>query len=190
MSLFGFTSCFKRKEMKHRYDAKISEAFSNLDSVSSFYSLRARSIDGKDVLFEQFKGKKIIILNVASNCGYTPQYSLWEKFYHENSEKVVVLGFPCNQFLGQEPGTSEEIQSFCQKNYGVSFPLFEKVNVKGKEQSIIYQWLTDKSKNGWNAQKPTWNFCKYLINERGELMEFFASAIKPDDEAFLNALNK
>ncbi len=190
MTILSLTNCFKRKDIKHRTDIIKSEFNVESKAQSTFYTLTAKSIDGAEVAFSQFKGKKVIILNVASNCGYTPQYAHWEKFYNENKDKVVVLGFPCNQFLGQEPGSNEEIQSFCQKNYGVTFQLFDKIDVKGKDQSEIYQWLTDKSKNGWNTQEPSWNFCKYLINEQGELMEFFASAIKPDDKAFIIAVSK
>ena len=156
----------------------------------SFFELSANSLAGEPVSLEQYRGKKIIVLNVASKCGYTPQYADWEKFYTENKEQVVVLGFPCNDFLGQEPGSAEEIAEFCQKNYGVSFPLFEKVQVKGDNKSPVYQWLTDPARNGWNSQEPSWNFCKYLINEKGELTHFFASKVKPDTAEFLAALGE
>ncbi|MEY4906250.1 MAG: hypothetical protein RLZZ292_4065, partial [Bacteroidota bacterium] len=138
--------------------------------------------------FSQYKGKKVIVLNVASKCGYTPQYADWEKYYNENKEKVVVLGFPANDFMSQEPGSSSEIAEFCQKNYGVSFPMFEKVTVKGKEKAPLYQWLTDKTQNGWNEKEPSWNFCKYVVNEKGELTHFFSSPIKPTDAEFVEAM--
>ena len=159
-------------------------------STTSFYQLSAISLDGAPVSMEQFKGKKIVVLNVASKCGYTPQYADWEAFYEKNKEKVVVLGFPCNQFMGQEPGNAEQIAEFCQKNYGVSFPMFEKVDVKGADQSAVYKWLTDPAQNGWNSEAPSWNFCKYLINEKGELVSFFASKITPDNPEFQKALEK
>jgi glutathione peroxidase len=158
--------------------------------MTSFYTLSAKTLDGQTFSFDQFKGKKIIVLNVASECGYTPQYADWEKFYKEHKDNAVVLGFPCNQFLGQEPGNAEQIKSFCEKNYGVTFPIFEKIDVKGSDKSPVYAWLTDKTKNGWNEKEPTWNFCKYLINEKGELVEFFASAIKPDNDEFEKAWAK
>lgn len=155
---------------------------------STIFQFAVNSLDGKPVALEQFRGKKIIVLNVASKCGYTPQYADWEKFYTENKENAVVLGFPANDFLSQEPGSAEEIAAFCEKNYGVSFPMFDKIHVKGDDIAPLYQWLSDPAKNGWNDQAPSWNFCKYLINEKGELTHFFASKVKPDSPEFLNAL--
>lgn len=156
--------------------------------ATSFFSLTVNSLDGQPVSLEQFRGKKIIVLNTASECGYTPQYADWEKFYAENKEHVVVLGFPCNDFGGQEPGSAQDIKSFCQKNYGVTFPLFEKVAVKGAAKSPVYQWLTDPAQNGWNSQEPTWNFCKYVLDENGKLTHFFPSKVKPGSEEFLKAM--
>ncbi len=156
--------------------------------TTSFFDFTVNSLDGKPVALSQYKGKKIIILNVASACGYTPQYADWQKFYDANQDKVVVLGFPCNDFGAQEPGSPQEIGAFCQKNYGVTFPMFEKVTVKGTDKSPLYQWLTDSALNGWNTQEPSWNFCKYLIDENGKLVSFFASKVKPDNAEFLTAL--
>jgi glutathione peroxidase len=157
----------------------------------SFYDFKMKTLDGKQTVdFSQFKGKKVVVLNTASACGYTPQYADWEKFYKANKDKVVVLGFPANDFGAQESGSNAEIATFCQKNYGVSFPMFEKIHVVGSEQHPLYQWLTTKDLNGWNDKAPTWNFCKYLLNERGELVSFFGSKIKPDSEDFLAALKK
>jgi glutathione peroxidase len=184
-------ACFNKVEIKHRPTLFVDNKGTQSNAMlNAFYALSAKTLDGEVVSFETFKGKKLILLNVASECGYTPQYADWQKFYEQNKEKVVVLGFPCNQFLGQEPGNHETIKAFCQKNYGVTFPIFEKSDVKGNQKSPIYAWLTDAQKNGWNTQEPTWNFCKYLVNERGELVEFFASAIKPDNAEFLKAWNK
>ncbi|MEA5259947.1 glutathione peroxidase [Arcicella aquatica] len=154
----------------------------------SLYDFKVKSLDGKNVDLSMYKGKKVIILNTASKCGFTPQYADWEKFYTENKGKVVVLGFPANEFGGQEPGSDEEISTFCKKNYGVSFPMFSKVVVKGEGKCPLYQWLTTKSLNGWNDKEPSWNFCKYVINEKGELTHFFASKIKPDSPEFLEAI--
>lgn len=153
-----------------------------------FFQLKAINLDGDTIEMSKFKGKKLIIINVASQCGYTPQYADWQKFYEENKNKVEILGFPCNQFLGQEPGTSKEIATFCTKNYGVTFPLFEKSDVKGKNQNPVYKWLTDPSKNGWNSDVPSWNFCKYLVNENGQLTHFFGSKIKPSDQEFIKSV--
>jgi len=154
----------------------------------SFFQFTVNSLSGEPVALEQFRGKKIIVLNVASKCGYTPQYADWEEYYTANKDKVVVLGFPCNDFGGQEPGSAEDIAEFCQKNFGVTFPMFEKVQVKGDGKAPLYQWLTDPARNGWNSQEPSWNFCKYLINEKGELTHFFASKVKPDTPEFLAAI--
>lgn len=160
----------------------------NVQPATTFHTLKAIDINGNEVPMSEYKGKKIIVLNTASKCGYTPQYADWQAFYEKNSESFVVLGFPCNQFLGQEPGSSEEIATFCSANYGVTFPMFEKVNVKGKNQSPVYQWLSSPEQNGWCDEVPGWNFCKYMINEQGELTHFFGSKVKPDSEEFLKAI--
>jgi len=159
-----------------------------VDSTQSIFQFTVNSLTGQAVDLEQFRGKKIIVLNTASECGYTPQYADWERFYEENKETVVVLGFPCNDFGGQEPGSSHDIATFCQQNYGVTFPMFEKVDVKGAHQAPVYAWLTDPSQNGWNSQEPTWNFCKYLLDENGKLLNFFPSKVKPDSQEFLEAM--
>jgi len=159
----------------------------NTDS-NSFHTLKAVSIDGDTISMDQYKGKKIIVLNTASKCGYTPQYADWQAYYEKNKDKVVVLGFPCNQFMSQEPGSAEEIGAFCQKNYGVTFQMFDKVDVKGDNQSPIYKFLTSPDQNGWNSDVPSWNFCKYLIDEEGKLTHFFASGIKPDSPEFVEAV--
>ncbi len=155
-----------------------------IDNPKSIYDFNLKTLDGKEISLLKYKGKKIIILNVASECGYTPQYADWQKFYDENASKAIVLGFPANNFGGQEPGSNAQIATFCTKNYGVTFPVFEKISVKGNDKSPLYQWLTTKSINGWNEKEPTWNFCKYLINEKGELTNFFASDIKPNSAEF------
>ena len=154
----------------------------------SLYDFKVKSLDGKEIDLSKYKGKKVLILNTASECGYTPQYADWEAFYKTNKDKVEVLGFPANDFGGQEPGSNAEIATFCQKNFGVSFPMFEKVQVTGSGQHPLYKWLSTKSLNGWNDKVPSWNFCKYLINERGELVSFFASGVKPDSKEFQAAI--
>ncbi len=158
-------------------------------SSTSIYEFKLPELEsGAMVDLAQYKGKKLVILNVASKCGYTPQYADWEAFYKAHGEDIVVLGFPANNFMGQEPGSNEDIASFCSKNYGVSFPMFQKVSVKGDDIHPLYQWLSQKDKNGWNDQAPTWNFCKYVINEKGELVSFFPSGVKPDDVEFKKAV--
>ncbi len=155
----------------------------------TLYDFKVKSlVGGKTVDLSKYKGKKVVILNVASKCGYTKQYADWEKFNKEHGDKVVVLGFPANNFGGQEPGTSEEIATFCSATYGVTFPMFEKVSVLGEDQAPIYKWLSTKELNGWNDKVPTWNFCKYVVNENGELTNFFASKVLPTDPEFLKAV--
>ena len=145
-----------------------------------FYSLPARLNDGSVVKLEEFRGKKILLVNTASDCGYTGQYTGLEQLYQEHIEKLVVIGIPANDFKEQEKGSDEEIASFCKRNFGVSFPLLQKATViRGSGQHEIFQWLTNKNKNGWNDQAPTWNFCKYLVDEQGKLIYFFAPSVEP-----------
>ncbi len=166
-----------------------AEKPSGKTATASFYDFKLKTLAGDETIdFNRFRGKKVVILNTASECGYTPQYADWQAFYEKNLEKVIVIGIPSNQFGGQEPGSNAEIKTFCQKNYGVTFPMFEKTEVKGEGKSPLYRWLTDKSLNGWNEQEPTWNFCKYVVGEDGELLRFFNSKVKPTDEAFLAAV--
>ncbi|MBK8518868.1 MAG: glutathione peroxidase [Saprospiraceae bacterium] len=180
--------------IKHYFnsDTVLSSADTNINQAvsdsTSFHSLSALSIDGKLLSMNKYSGKKVIVLNVASKCGYTPQYADWEAFFENNKANYVVLGFPCNQFLGQEPGTAEEIESFCQKNYGVTFQMFDKIDVKGDNQSPLYAWLTNPKLNGWNHTEPSWNFSKYLIDENGKLLNYFGPKIKPDSPEFLAAI--
>ena len=194
-SIISLLASCNPKEVQHRPDTLVQKAevvnvSSKTTGMKNFHSFKMRSIDGVEVDLAQYKGKKVIVLNVASECGYTPQYADWEKFYEANKDKIVVLGFPCNQFGGQESGSHAEIKSFCQKNYGVTFPIFEKIDVKGDNKAPLFAWLTDKTANGWCDKEPSWNFCKYLVNEKGELMDFFASGIKPDDAEFQKAILK
>lgn len=151
-------------------------------SESSIYDFRMNSIEGKEVDFAQFKGKNLLIVNVASKCGNTPQYADLEKLHEDFGDKVVVLGFPANNFGGQEPGTNEEIASFCEKNYGVKFMMFEKISVKGEDQHPLYRWLKEKT-----GEEPTWNFCKYLVKADGTV-KFFPSKVKPLDSQIIDAL--
>ena len=146
----------------------------------NFYSLKAISNDGKVIQFEKYRGKKILIVNLASQCGYTPQYAELEQLHRQN-KNIVVLGFPSNNFGAQEPGSDEEIAAFCKVNYGVTFQLFKKDDVKGKNKQPVYQWLSDETKNGWNNKEPQWNFYKYLVDENGNLLNVFSSSVSPLD---------
>lgn len=182
ISLVALASCSSQS-------ARQRPANATAPTGTSFYSFKMPELEsGKTVDFSQYKGKKLVLLNVASKCGYTPQYADWEAFYKQHSDKVVVLGFPANNFMGQEPGSNEDIATFCSKNYGVTFPMFQKISVKGDDMHPLYQWLSKKDQNGWNDQAPTWNFCKYVVNEKGELVSFFPSGVKPDDPEFKKAV--
>ena len=159
------------------------------DPSISFFDLKANLIHGEAFHFKQLKGKKVLIVNTASKCGFTPQLKLLEDFNRLYNQQVVVLGFPCNDFLGQEPGSNKEITAFCKQNYQVSFPLFEKITLTKNKISPVYKWLSDKKLNGWNNQKPDWNFCKYLIDENGQLLMYTNSRIIPTHPEILKKLN-
>ena len=161
---------------------------SSNSTPESIYDIEIKSIDGENINFSDFKGKKILFVNVASKCGFTPQYEDLQKLHELHSDQLVIIGVPCNQFMNQEPGTDAEIISFCKKNYGVSFLITEKIDVKGNNQHSLYSWLTNKSKNGLIDSKVKWNFQKYLLNEEGELMEIFMSNVNPMDEAIISLI--
>ena len=157
--------------------------------AKSFYDFKLTSIDGKPIDFAIYKGKKVLIVNIASKCGFTPQYEELEELYKKHKDKLEIIGFPADNFGGQEPGSNEEIATFCQRNFGLSFQLFQKSSVvKNSEQNPVYQWLTNKNQNGWNNSAPKWNFCKYLINEKGELMSFYNSSIPPSSPEIVKEL--
>ncbi len=157
---------------------------------TSFYQLSFVSLDGKNVDFSTFKGKKVLIVNTASKCGFTPQYADLQTLYERYQGKLIVIGFPSNDFGQQEPGSNEEIASFCQKNYGVSFLIMDKSSVKGEQKNTVYQWLTDKNKNGWNIEEPSWNFCKYLVDENGNLQKFYTSRVTPLSQDIVQEIDK
>jgi len=185
--LMFFTSCFAiNKEVKNR--PSNSEMINT--STTSIYSIKVNTLDGKPFDLSTLKGKKILIVNTASKCGYTPQYEDLQKLHELHGDSVTILGFPCNDFGGQESGSEAEIGAFCTKNYGVTFQMFEKVHIKGSEIHPLYKWLTDPKLNGWNSDAPGWNFCKYLINEKGELTNFYGSGVKPMSTEILNAIKK
>lgn len=145
----------------------------------SFYNLRFTSIDGREVSMSEFKGQYVLCVNVASRCGYTPQYKELQELATRYKGKLVVIGFPCDQFLGQEPGTNEEIATFCSSTYGVTFPLAEKIEVKGDGQHKVYAWLCSKARNGVGDARITWNFNKFLIGPDGRWISWFDSKVKP-----------
>lgn len=156
-----------------------------------FHSLKGELNSGRPLDFSELKGKKVLIVNTASNCGYTNQYDDLQKLYERFQNKLVILGFPANDFKEQEKGTDEEIAQFCKVNFGVSFPLMKKsVVVKDPKQNAVFQWLTDASRNGWNGKAPSWNFSKYLVDENGHLSNYFDPAISPLSDDVIKSIEK
>lgn len=160
----------------------LSLALLLLMTTTSVYDFKINSIDGEEIDFAKYKGKSLLIVNVASKCGYTPQYADLEKLHEQYGDKIVVLGFPANNFGSQEPGSNEEIASFCQKNFGVKFQMFEKVSVKGADQHALYKWLKEKT-----GEEPSWNFCKYLVKPDGTV-KFFKSGVNPLDKQIIDEI--
>ncbi|MDE3237313.1 MAG: glutathione peroxidase [Bacteroidota bacterium] len=157
--------------------------------LHSFYTLKAIANDGSTYSFSGLQGKKVMIVNTASDCGFTAQYAELEKLYEAHKSNLVIIAFPANDFQQQEKGSNAEIASFCKKNYGVSFPLMQKsVVIEKAGQNEVFQWLTQASGNGWCTQPPVWNFCKYIINEQGILTHFFSNTVSPLDKKVLKAL--
>jgi glutathione peroxidase len=156
---------------------------------ASFYNLSALLNSGTVLPFENLKGKKVLIVNTASNCGYTRQYAELQQLYESHKERLTVIAFPSNDFKEQEKGSDEEIARFCRVHYGVSFPLVKKsVVLKGGSQNGVFKWLTSKALNGWNDRQPSWNFSKYLINEKGHLTHYFDPAVSPLSTEVINAI--
>lgn len=172
----------------------------NVQPAESFYSLKDTLIDGTLFDFSTLKGKKVLLVNTASACGYTPQYEGLQQLSETYKDKLVVIGFPANDFKQQEKGTNEEIVEFCKKNYGVTFMLMQKshvisavgINAETKQpeqlQNPVYKWLTLPAKNGWNSKQPTWNFCKYLVDENGVLTHWFAQSVSPQSSDIAEAV--
>ncbi len=156
----------------------------------TIYNYKVTSIDGGTIDLASFKGKKILIVNVASECGYTPQYEELEKLYRQYRDQLVIIGFPANDFMGQEPGSNQEILQFCTSKYDVTFPLAAKISVKGADMAPIYHWLTEKKLNGVEDSEVSWNFNKYLVNESGEYVCHFKSKVAPFDPALIAAIEK
>lgn len=155
----------------------------------SFYSLKGVKNSGDTMDFLELKGKKVMLVNTASDCGYTDQYGTLQKLSEQYKDKLVVIGFPANDFKEQEKGTDEEIASFCKRNFGVTFQLMKKsVVIKSSEQNPVFQWLTDSAKNGWNTKPPSWNFTKYIVNEEGVLTHYFGPSISPLDKNVIKAI--
>ena len=157
---------------------KVVNNTENIQAPVSLYDLKMNLNIGYEISFERYRGKKLLIVNVASKCGYTPQYTSLETLY-KSEDNLEVLGFPSNDFGNQEPGADNEISDFCEMNFGVSFPLFQKSMVSGKDKNLVFDWLSDKTKNGWNDIEPGWNFYKYLVDEEGNLRSVTSSSVEP-----------
>ncbi|MEP7109026.1 MAG: glutathione peroxidase [Ferruginibacter sp.] len=157
-------------------------------SAPSIYDFKVEALDGSTIDFSQFKGKKILIVNTASKCGFTPQYEGLESLYEKHKDHLVVVGFPANNFGGQEPGLNTEIKEFCKKNYGVTFPMAAKISVKGDDIAPIYKWLCNKSENGVLDAEIKWNFNKFLLDENGKIIAKFDSKVTPMSEELTSKL--
>lgn len=163
--------------------AKLSRPGKSRPAVGTVYDFSAKALDGNDIDFSKYQGKSLLIVNTASKCGFTPQYLELEKLHENHGNKIAVLGFPANNFLWQEPGSNEEIASFCKKNYGVNFQMFSKVSVKGNDQHPLYKWLEAKT-----GKIPTWNFCKYFVSKDGREIKFYSSKVSPLDQDILDKI--
>lgn len=158
------------------------------NTLKDIYQFKVQGLEGDVIDFATFRGKKILVVNTASACGYTPQYKQLEELYEKYKGNLVIVGFPANNFGGQEPGTNEEIKAFCQKNYGVTFPMAAKVSVKGDDIAPIYQWLTSKEKNGVLDAEIKWNFNKFLLDENGKLIAYFPTKVTPMSQEIISKL--
>jgi glutathione peroxidase len=159
---------------------------SNTVPIVSFYTLKSTLNNGQPFNFDRLKGKKVLLVNTASDCGYTGQYTGLEKISEQYNDKLVVIGFPSNDFGEQEKANDETIAAFCNINYGVTFPLMKKtVVIKENGQHEVYRWLTEKSQNGWNDKQPSWNFCKYIVDEEGKLTHYFPATVEPTDKEII-----
>ncbi len=162
----------------------------NASPAESVYDIPFETISGEQSSLAAYKGKKIIVVNTASDCGYTGQYEELQQLFSKAKAEIMVVGFPANDFKEQEKGSNAQIAAFCKKNYGVEFPIAQKTSVvKGKEQHPLFVWLSDPQKNGWNKEAPAWNFSKYIINEEGKLIGYFDPGVSPLGKEFLKALN-
>lgn len=175
--------CFANSETKL---APVNAA--KVVTAKTIYDFKVDALEGGSIDFAAFKGKKILIVNTASKCGFTPQYKELEALYQQYKEKLVIVGFPANNFRSQEPGSNEEIKAFCEKNYGVTFPMAAKISVKGEDMAPIYQWLTQKSQNGVMDAEIQWNFNKFLLDEKGNLLAYFPSKVTPLSEEITSKL--
>jgi glutathione peroxidase len=160
----------------------------NSIQTKTIYDFTVESLNGGTINFADFKGKKILIVNTASKCGFTPQYEELQALYEKYKDHLVIVGFPANNFFSQEPGSNETIEAFCKKNYGVTFPMAAKISVKGKDIAPVYKWLCNKAENGVMDAKISWNFNKFILDENGKLIAHFKSNVKPMSEEIISKL--
>lgn len=193
--VISFISCKSEKEQKSEENeldkvatVRESEPENLMEKEpETIYQFKVETLSGEEFDFSMLKGKKMMIVNTASECGFTPQYENLQKLYDTyKDDNFVIVGFPANNFNSQEPGTNEEIAEFCKKNYGVTFPMMDKVSVKGDDTHDVYQFLTQKVRNGYEDSEVSWNFQKYLIDENGRLVRMVDSKTLPDDESIVN----
>jgi glutathione peroxidase len=172
-------------------NSKVLANTKNMQPGQSIYNLNVQLNNGNNLPLQTYKGKKLMLVNTASNCGYSSQYDDLQKLYQQFSNTLEIIAFPANDFKEQEKGNDEEIAQFCKVNFGVTFPLAQKsVVVKSAQQNDIFKWLTDKNQNGWNDQPPSWNFSKYLLNEKGELTHYFDPSVSPLSDEVVNAVKE
>lgn len=177
--------------MKILLSSLLISLFAMVGPEKTVYDFKFKDINGVEFDWSDFRGKKIMIVNTASKCGLTPQYEQLQAIYEKYKDKgFVILGFPANDFMSQEPGGNEEIASFCQKNYGVSFPMMSKISVKGKDIDPLFKYLTSKKENGISDEAVSWNFQKFLINEKGHLEKVISPKVKPDSPEIIQWIEK
>jgi glutathione peroxidase len=186
-----FYPLLMRMGKKFRKNTMMKYNSGHIGPAVSFYTLNTVANNGDEISFNSFRGKKVLLVNTASDCGYTPQYEELQTLHEQFPDNLVIIGFPANDFGQQEKGDDPEIAQFCKVNFGVSFPLAKKSTViRSPMQNRVYEWLTDRKENGWNDQEPTWNFSKYLVNEQGILTYYFDPSLSPMGEEMRNALGK
>ena len=184
-TLISFSGIYILREKVFKVNDKAPDN-KMIANENKFYNLSANDIDGNLIDFSKFKGKKILIVNVASKCGYTSQYKDLQELHKKYNDKVTILAFPSNNFGFQEPGSNDQIEEFCETNYGIEFQLFEKSDVRGKNLNSVYKWLSSIDDNGWNDKAPRWNFFKYLVDETGNLKAVYSSNVNPLDDDIID----
>lgn len=185
--IFSLSALFFSCQNQAQNQQKVANVNQTTMSKQNIYQFKVEDLEGNTFDFSTLKGKKILVVNTASECGLTPQYEQLQAIYEKYRDKnFVIVGFPANNFGSQEPGTNQQIASFCQKNYGVTFPMMAKISVKGSDMHAIYQFLTQKAKNGFQDSEVQWNFQKYLINENGELEKVISPRTLPTDDEIVN----